>query len=131
MLGKATDVDVSCRRLTHDDLTMLHRWVNEFFVKQKTAYEIWRDWSSDVCSSDLAVGGREPGRRRTRAERLVVEVGAEATAGGRRVAGARHARDRGFAVGVGERRDAARRSELRSEERRVGKERRSRWSQYR
>src|SRR3712207_8057732 len=24
-----------------------------FFFKQKTAYEIWRDWSSDVCSSDL------------------------------------------------------------------------------
>src|SRR3712207_5885202 len=26
-----------------------------FFFKQKTAYEIWRDWSSDVCSSDLSV----------------------------------------------------------------------------
>src|SRR5215475_5705240 len=24
-----------------------------FFFKQKTAYEISRDWSSDVCSSDL------------------------------------------------------------------------------
>src|SRR5256886_10168362 len=24
-----------------------------FFFKQKTAYEITRDWSSDVCSSDL------------------------------------------------------------------------------
>ena len=24
-----------------------------FFFKQKTAYEIRRDWSSDVCSSDL------------------------------------------------------------------------------
>ena len=25
-----------------------------FFFKQKTAYEMsWRDWSSDVCSSDL------------------------------------------------------------------------------
>jgi len=29
-----------------------------FFFKQKTAYEIpRRDWSSDVCSSDLLVGG--------------------------------------------------------------------------
>src|SRR5213595_655348 len=29
-----------------------------FFFKQKTAYEITEgDWSSDVCSSDLAVGG--------------------------------------------------------------------------
>src|SRR5690606_40838786 len=26
-----------------------------FFFKQKTAYEISRDWSSDVCSSDLEV----------------------------------------------------------------------------
>src|ERR1035437_4222004 len=24
-----------------------------FFFKQKAAYENWRDWSSDVCSSDL------------------------------------------------------------------------------
>src|SRR3546814_7129056 len=29
-----------------------------FFVKQKTAYEMRiRDWSSDVCSSDLSHGG--------------------------------------------------------------------------
>ena len=28
------------------------------FSKQKTAYEIvYRDWSSDVCSSDLSPGG--------------------------------------------------------------------------
>ena len=30
-----------------------------FFFKQKTAYEMCgRDWSSDVCSSDLAISGR-------------------------------------------------------------------------
>src|SRR3546814_16898161 len=30
-----------------------------FFFKQKTAYEMRiSDWSSDVCSSDLAAGGR-------------------------------------------------------------------------
>src|SRR3546814_5496872 len=30
-----------------------------FFFKQKTAYEmVISDWSSDVCSSDLANGGR-------------------------------------------------------------------------
>src|SRR3546814_16900049 len=30
-----------------------------FFFKQKTAYEVRiSDWSSDVCSSDLAFGGR-------------------------------------------------------------------------
>src|SRR5688572_31506663 len=28
-------------------------WVVFFFFKQKTAYEIDCDWSSDVCSSDL------------------------------------------------------------------------------
>src|SRR5690606_40080070 len=27
-----------------------------FFFKQKTAYELSRDWSSDVCSSDLRIG---------------------------------------------------------------------------
>src|SRR3989304_5784880 len=26
-----------------------------FFFKQKTAYEMYRDWSSDVCSSDLMI----------------------------------------------------------------------------
>ena len=32
---------------------------NVFFFKQKTAYEVVsRDWSSDVCSSDLVVGLR-------------------------------------------------------------------------
>src|SRR3546814_4448224 len=31
-----------------------------FFFKQKTAYEMRiSDWSSDVCSSDLAAGGQE------------------------------------------------------------------------
>src|SRR5690606_40924417 len=34
-----------------------------FFFKQKTAYEVSRDWSSDVCSSDLegARGSRQRG----------------------------------------------------------------------
>src|ERR1043166_9885805 len=36
-----------------------------FFFKQKTAYEIpKRDWSSDVCSSDLAGGGGGLGAER-------------------------------------------------------------------
>src|SRR3546814_10024230 len=38
-----------------------------FFFKQKTAYEMRiSDWSSDVCSSDLAVAGARGGRRRSR-----------------------------------------------------------------
>src|SRR3546814_6395444 len=33
-----------------------------FFFKQKTAYEMRiSDWSSDVCSSDLALGRRQSG----------------------------------------------------------------------
>src|SRR3546814_613611 len=35
-----------------------------FFFKQKTAYEMRiSDWSSDVCSSDLLIGGSSRGRR--------------------------------------------------------------------
>ena len=33
-----------------------------FFFKQKTAYEMCgRDWSSDVCSSDLGDSHKDPG----------------------------------------------------------------------
>src|ERR1043165_10302254 len=40
-----------------------------FFFKQKTAYEIRpRDWSSDVCSSDLAAREPAPGRGLRRLE---------------------------------------------------------------
>src|SRR3546814_10706004 len=40
-----------------------------FFFKQKTAYEIRiRDWSSDVCSSDLCLSGYPPLFLRARAE---------------------------------------------------------------
>src|SRR3546814_14505707 len=39
-----------------------------FFFKQKTAYEMRiSDWSSDVCSSDLARAGRRPFRACDRA----------------------------------------------------------------
>src|SRR3546814_8350228 len=39
-----------------------------FFFKQKTAYEMRiSDWSSDVCSSDLATPARKPRRSRGRA----------------------------------------------------------------
>src|SRR5688500_17143821 len=37
--------------------------VEIFFCKQKTAYEIQGDWSSDVCSSDLeSLQGKQPGQ---------------------------------------------------------------------
>src|ERR1044071_10362986 len=71
-----------------------------FFFKQKTAYEIsTRDWSSDVCSSDLLVGR-----------------------------GGRVVHDRVVGGGVVDRR--GRRGVVRSEERRGGKEGRSRWSPH-
>src|SRR5436309_3590402 len=39
-----------------------------FFFKQKTAYEISRDWSSDVCSSDLEEPDERRRARRRRAD---------------------------------------------------------------
>src|ERR1043165_2141612 len=73
-----------------------------FFFKQKTAYEIRpRDWSSDVCSSDL---GSLISRKRKKACILWMS---------RRMV---------FAIRP--------RRCTRSEERRVGKECRSRWSPY-
>src|SRR2546421_1045265 len=91
-----------------------------FFSSRRRHTRSDRDWSSDVCSSDLA-------------QLLHLVVGqAQALANGER-----EARDalrvaacvRVFAVnGGGQRLDRA--DEERSEERRVGKECRSRWSPY-
>src|SRR3546814_21187018 len=95
-----------------------------FFFKQKTAYEMRiSDWSSDVCSSDLATAGtgggvrcREPDRRCGRRGRV-----------SRRAGGIPHRRR-------GQARAACAAPPRRSEERRVGKECvstcRSRWSPY-
>src|SRR3546814_3382256 len=84
-----------------------------FFFKQKTAYEMRiSDWSSDVCSSDLVCrGGHLPRPRRQNCRRHRWRF--------------RHRRRTGAAVCP---------PEMRSEERRVGKECvstcRSRWSPY-
>src|SRR3712207_7713758 len=81
-----------------------------FFSSRRRHTRYWHDWSSDVCSSDLypAAEGRqlllEP--QAPRPVQVVVRVGAEG--------------DHGLGAG-----DAGR-----SEERRVGKECRSRWSPY-
>src|SRR5580658_8353518 len=69
-----------------------------FFFKQKTAYEIQGDWSSDVCSSDLEFGS-QPGGWMTAASTPPSSIRAIASSGVKR-----------------------------SEERRVGKECRSRWA---
>ena len=83
----------------------LYAMVGFFFFKQKTAYEIGTgDWSSDVCSSDLTD--------------RVVDVASDADP-------RRFPRQwRGLRPGQ------PRRIRGRSEERRVGKECRSRWSPY-
>src|SRR4029077_21296150 len=39
-------------------LSCPHNPLVMFFLKQKTAYEIQVDWSSDVCSSDLSSARR-------------------------------------------------------------------------
>ena len=81
-----------------------------FFFKQKTAYEILTcDWSSDVCSSDLIKSGALPQREMG----SIKSWGAAATRNGQY-----------------KKRGCCRNEKWRSEERRVGKECRSRWSPY-
>src|SRR3712207_6968157 len=84
-----------------------------FFSSRRRHTRYWRDWSSDVCSSDLARDRLHAGRGDvTRLVLLAVLV----------VAG----------CGGEEERSPLTKAEYerRSEERRVGKECRSRWSPY-
>src|SRR5690606_40954071 len=90
-----------------------------FFFKQKTAYEISRDWSSDVCSSDLSP--RFFGKCFGGLQRKACPQGASTPLGpgtGPKAHG-RKAPDDG---------PASYAAPVRSEERRVGKECRSRWT---
>src|SRR3546814_2946301 len=93
------------------------------FFKQKTAYELRiSDWSSDVCSSDLAVHADTVRALLAQAEVAAADIGVIGFHG-HTVA---HRPDRHWTWQIG---DGAR-----SEERRVGKECvstcRSRWSPY-
>src|SRR5207253_5150028 len=92
-----------------------------FFFSSRRRHTRWpRDWSSDVCSSDLP-GGRaargregldpEPARPAARAIELDQEPDRAAQGPGGRTAGG----------------SSTRAAAARSEERRVGKEGRSRW----
>src|SRR3712207_7601951 len=93
-----------------------------FFSSRRRHTRYWRDWSSDVCSSDLVdpVPRRVlAGQRRERVLEPVEELGQPS--GQVDVA----------AVDVVERQRAVEVHRfVRSEERRVGKECRSRWSPY-
>src|SRR3712207_7551488 len=96
-----------------------------FFFKQKTAYEILADWSSDVCSSDLVMPNTP----------ALVDEGMAAISRGSHCDEAHLAEAEsllaatGRVVRVPERQQDAV-TAIRSEERRVGKECRSRWSPY-
>src|SRR3712207_7226744 len=98
---------------------MLHFFIVFFFSSRRRHTRYWRDWSSDVCSSDLRHGGRDDERRRH----------------GRRPPGGGELAMAKQVVGlkIGASQLAAARLSVngsRSEERRVGKECRSRWSPY-
>src|SRR3712207_7053940 len=86
-----------------------------FFSSRRRHTRYWRDWSSDVCSSDLF-----PVSLISRIE--ILKDGASALYGSEAVGGVVNifTRDdyQGMEIGA------------RSEERRVGKECRSRWSPY-
>src|SRR3712207_7752502 len=80
-----------------------------FFSSRRRHTRYWRDWSSDVCSSDLKVSLRSATRGCSRADSCCL---AQVRGGGGLLC---------FWV---------RQGRSRSEERRVGKECRSRWSPY-
>src|SRR3712207_8172616 len=95
-----------------------------FFFTSKRRHAIyWRDWSSDVCSSDLS-------RVRQRGDDVAIWAarGDSLRAGSTLDLLGQALRS---ALGItGAEPLAARREKIRSEERRVGKECRSRWSPY-
>src|SRR5438876_2460081 len=99
---------------------MLSWWL--FFFSSRRRHTRWTgDWSSDVCSSDLLpLGDRGAGLDAHRHRRAEMERD-------RMVARREEAHAVGRALGRGA---LARVVEARSEERRVGKECRSRWSPY-
>src|SRR5256885_4588618 len=92
-----------------------------FFSSRRRHTRLQGDWSSDVCSSDLESAKRS---ERSARARFVLDglppSGRETTA----APGERIEQKRAELLGPGQRR------RVRSEERRVGKECRSRWSPY-
>src|SRR3712207_7178377 len=93
-----------------------------FFSSRRRHTRYWRDWSSDVCSSDLDDRGLGHGAAEP-AQGLVPGTAIGDDLGNHRV---EVAGDRVALADAGVDADAG----ARSEERRVGKECRSRWSPY-
>src|SRR3712207_6900080 len=81
-----------------------------FFSSRRRHTRYWRDWSSDVCSSDLAVGV-EDASFEVRSGEIFVIMGLSGSGKSTMIRLLNRLIDR-------------------SEERRVGKECRSRWSPY-
>src|SRR2546430_4534012 len=101
-----------------------HTYLSSFFFSSRRRHTRFDcDWSSDVCSSDLTLAARYFGRRAIRrdAERAFEEQRKQL---GKTLAEQRtRTLNERFATAAGG-------SWARSEERRVGKECRSRWSAY-
>src|SRR5256884_829190 len=94
-----------------------------FFSSRRRHTRCSRDWSSDVCSSDLLALRIAVNRELEELGQFLSRTPAAMNAGGRSVVVSYHSREdrlvkRAFHEGE------------RSEERRVGKECRSRWSPY-
>src|SRR3712207_7405013 len=94
-----------------------------FFSSRRRHTRYWRDWSSDVCSSDLTppvAGGRSRVRPLSAHRGVAKSDGGPAPARRRSLQRARDTRPWSPAWST----------RRRSEERRVGKEWRSRWAPY-
>src|SRR3712207_7737435 len=95
-------------------LITLHSYLVFFFFSSRRRHtRYWRDWSSDVCSSDLACLDQLPNLG-TVVPAVLVDVDPT------------DQRQSQGTIGIEDRRVDL----VRSEERRVGKECRSRWSPY-
>src|SRR3712207_7922147 len=90
-----------------------------FFSSRRRHTRYWRDWSSDVCSSDLA-GSTGDEASRLMSNLLQAHPGISAV----------YASNESTTAGALRSLDQAKKLGQRSEERRVGKECRSRWSPY-
>src|SRR2546421_6263218 len=97
-----------------------------FFSSRRRHTRSDRDWSSDVCSSDLSISRSCASPRRWAMNGTI--CGARHRRAKRTIPGTVSACSSGSSAAC--RSTSCRRSTMRSEERRVGKECRSRWSPY-
>src|SRR3712207_7996143 len=96
------------------------RWLFFFFSSRRRHTRYWRDWSSDVCSSDLKKG------QTIKPLKFQFVITSEILCVKNRETGLRKTRKALLDIS----RKNGKGSLVRSEERRVGKECRSRWSPY-